>query len=90
MVNNMYYQNILLPNTANYENVTYCTSLSRPCHTAQTLTCTLSPADEGWSRWSGAALSGPGQQHTYVILRVWVQVPQLVGDHVDPMDLGPR
>ena len=24
-----------------------------------------------------------------MVLGVWVQVPQLVGDHVDPVDLGP-
>lgn len=54
------------------------------------LTCTLGPAHKRRSRRAGAPLAGPGQQHADVVLRVGVQVPQLVGDHVDGVHLGPR
>lgn len=54
------------------------------------LTCTLGPAHKRRSRRAGAPLAGPGQQHADVVLRVGVQVPQLVGDHVDSVHLGPR
>lgn len=53
------------------------------------LTCALGPAHKRGPRRAGAALAGPGQQHADVVLRVRVQVPQLVGDHVDGVHLGP-
>lgn len=55
-------------------------------------TCTLGAADEGWARFASAPLAGPGEQDADLVLRVGVQVPQLVGLHVDSMDLrpGPR
>lgn len=53
------------------------------------LTCALGPADERRPRRAGPPLAGPGQQHADVVLRVGVQVPQLVGDHVDGVHLGP-
>lgn len=54
----------------------------------RSLTCTLGPANEWGSRWAGAALPGPGQHHADLVLSVWVEVPELVGDHVDAVDLG--
>lgn len=54
------------------------------------LTCTLGPAHERRPRRTGAPLPGPGQQHADVVLRIRVQVPQLVGDHVDGVHLRPR
>lgn len=51
------------------------------------VTCTLGPAHERRSRRAGSALSRSSQQHADVILCVWIQVPQLIGDHVDSMHL---
>jgi len=55
-------------------------------------TCTLGAADEGWPRFAGAPLAGPGEQDADLVLRVRIQVPELVGLHVDGVDLrpGPR
>lgn len=56
----------------------------------QSLTCTLGSAHKRWSRWASSSLSRPSQQHTDVVLCVWIQVPQLIGNHVDSMYLWPR
>lgn len=55
-------------------------------------TCTLGAADEGWPRFAGAPLAGPGEQDADLVLCVGIQVPQFVGLHVDGVDLrpGPR
>lgn len=53
------------------------------------LTCALGPAHKWRPRGPCPPLAGPGQQHADVVLRVRVQVPQLVGDHVDGVHLGP-
>lgn len=52
-------------------------------------TCALGAADEGRPRFAGAPLTGPGEQDADLVLRVRVQVPELVGLHVDSVDLGP-
>lgn len=54
-----------------------------------TLTCTFGSAHKRGPRWSGSSLPRPSQQHTDVVLRVGIQVPQLIGDHVDSMHLWP-
>lgn len=53
------------------------------------LTGTLGPGDERWSRLAGAPLPWSGEQHTDLVLCVWVQVPQLVVRGVDSMGLYP-
>lgn len=53
------------------------------------LTGTLCPGDERWSRLAGAPLPWSGEQHTDLVLCVWVQVPQLVVRGVDSMGLYP-
>lgn len=53
------------------------------------LTCTLGPAHQGRPRRARPTLTGSGQQHADVVLGVGIQVPQLVGDHVDSVHLGP-
>lgn len=52
------------------------------------LTCTLGPADERRSRRSSAPLPWSGEHHAHLVFGVRVEVPQLVGDHVDAVDLG--
>ncbi len=68
--------------------------LRTPCPVVQCvgtskLTCTLGPAHKRRSRWAGSTLSRSSQQHTDVVLCVWIQVPQLICDHVDSMHLWP-
>lgn len=68
---------------------------STPCPVLQrvtrpALTCTLGPAHKRRPRWASSPLSGPSQQHADVVLRVWIQVPQLICDHVDSVHLWPR
>ncbi len=53
------------------------------------LTCTLGSGDESRSRLSGSPLSWSGQQHSDLILRVGIQVPQLVIGRVDGVGLCP-
>lgn len=56
----------------------------------QILTSTFSSADKRRSRGSGATFPRPGEQYTNVVLSVWIQVPELVGEHVHSVDLRPR
>lgn len=65
--------------------------LEPPCAVFKpvSLTCTLGSAHKWRPRRAGAPLAGPGQQHADVVLRVGIQVPQLVGDHVDGVHLRP-
>lgn len=78
--------------TGQRKNPNWSASSQRPFHfyRVQKLTCTLGPAHERRPRRPGAPLSRPGQQHTDVVLCVWIQVPQLIGDHVDSVHLRPR
>lgn len=52
-------------------------------------TCALGAADEGWPRAAGAAITWAGEQHTDLVLRVGVKVPQLVGLQADGVHLRP-
>lgn len=53
------------------------------------LACTFCPADQGWPRCSSAALPGPGEQDTDVVLCVWLQMPYLIGKRANTMSLRP-
>lgn len=53
-------------------------------------TCTLGPAEQRWSRATRASVPRAREQHTDLILGVWVKMPQLVGLQVDRVHLGPR
>lgn len=55
-------------------------------------TCAFGPAYEGWPRLASPSVPRPREQHADLILRIGIQVPQLVGLHVDGVDLrpGPR
>lgn len=53
------------------------------------LTGTLGSGDEGGSRFAGASFPRSGEQDPDLILRVWVQMPELVVGRVDSVGLGP-
>lgn len=55
----------------------------------QILTSTFSSADKRGSGGSSSTFSRPGEEYTNVVLSVWIQVPELVGEHVHSIDLGP-
>lgn len=60
------------------------------CDILWSLTCTFGSADEGWSWWPRPTLARPGEQHTDMVLCIWIQVPELIGNHVNSKDLRPR
>lgn len=53
------------------------------------LTGTLGPGPEGGPRGAGAALPGPGEEHTDLILRVGVQMPNFVACGVHRLPVAP-
>lgn len=55
----------------------------------QRLTGTLGSGDEGRTGLTGAPFPGPGEQNPDLVLRVRVQVPELVVGRVDSVGLGP-
>lgn len=55
----------------------------------RSLTSTLGSADEGRSRRPGPTLARSGEKHTDVVFCIWVQVPELIGEHVDSKNLRP-
>lgn len=52
-------------------------------------TSTLCASDEGWTGFACSALPGSGKQHSDLILRVRVKVPQLVVGRIDGVGLRP-
>ena len=53
------------------------------------LTSPLGPGPEGGPRGAGAALPGPGEEHTDLILRVGVQMPDFVARGVHWLPVTP-
>lgn len=64
-----------------------CSSPSLPV--SRCPTCTFGTGDKGGSRFARPSLSWSGQQHSDLILRVRVQMPQLIVGGVDSMSLCP-
>jgi len=54
------------------------------------LTCALCPADQRGSRCPRPPLPGPGEQDADAVLRVRLQMPNLIGERAHAVSLRPR
>lgn len=66
-----------------------CTYSSLHFLFALLLTCTLSSADQWWSRWSSSPFSRSGEENADTVFGVWFQMPDFVGERADSVSLRP-